>query len=745
MKNKKGFTLIELLSVIVLLGIVLSIVALGVSSIRKSILERQYINVKTEIEIAAEKYYNDTESTQMYVQTLLDEGYLKVDNESKNIVDPRDSENILNCYIVNIINEKGKLDDIGSNPNGCDQELNNTYAIKITDEDGNNIDGNKWYASSFNITAVSNSSETINNYTWTTEENPNVIGTDKEFNLNSLLTERGGVIEDIFYVSGVTDNNVLQSRGQKIRIDTVPPEIDKDDEGNEKIYITNSDEWVKEKTISVELSDVGSGIQSYAFDINDSCINNDSWITLDVPKNKATISKIVNQGGTYYFCAKDGAGNTIKTDKITVENVDGIPPKCSYINEPEENYWIKDNRTISFGCEDNDSGCSYIEYGGIKTECTEEKCDELHNDYTFGNSARKEVILSTIGKFTITDKAGNKTECPVTSGKNKKTDLNVYVDKEMPTIEISGVNYNNSLSVNIKIKDNYSGPKEACISESNNINLCNNWVNCSSGVCTLKLNTTISARKYYIYGKDNAGNTATNYVEVKKISSNKSGTRDYSGSFTQNLNIEGIVLDYSYSSTIGNVNCNSLGKCTVYPRENSYSCEKKESPVTTDPDYVCEERDHYADRWGDCQADDCDFYNNTGYCLFSNGEYEESGFDTEYGCSYKCGDYYEEGDAEYYCSNCSNNLGVYSRIGDLCRAMTRLSNFGNYSGEKRVTAYKNCRFIEYPAEEVCDDDEELKNGTCYYCRRGYLYRNSCVYDSTCYEYEYSYNYTYYVY
>ena len=48
MKNKKGFTLIELLSVIVLIGIVLSLAVLGVSSIRKKVLEKQYINVKTE-------------------------------------------------------------------------------------------------------------------------------------------------------------------------------------------------------------------------------------------------------------------------------------------------------------------------------------------------------------------------------------------------------------------------------------------------------------------------------------------------------------------------------------------------------------------------------------------------------------------------------------------------------------------------------------------------------------------------
>ena len=124
MKNKKGFTLVELLSVIVLIGVILSLAVLGVSSIRKTVLEKQYINVKTEIELAAEKYYNDTESTQMYVQTLLDEGYLKADNESKNIVDPRDSQNKLNCYIVDIKDEKGKLDDTGTYEKDCKQELN---------------------------------------------------------------------------------------------------------------------------------------------------------------------------------------------------------------------------------------------------------------------------------------------------------------------------------------------------------------------------------------------------------------------------------------------------------------------------------------------------------------------------------------------------------------------------------------------------------------------------------------------
>ena len=73
MKNKQGFTLVELLSAIVLLGIIITIGIFSVSSIRNSILEKQYQNVKAEIELAAEKYFSDTESKEVYVETLINE------------------------------------------------------------------------------------------------------------------------------------------------------------------------------------------------------------------------------------------------------------------------------------------------------------------------------------------------------------------------------------------------------------------------------------------------------------------------------------------------------------------------------------------------------------------------------------------------------------------------------------------------------------------------------------------------
>ena len=55
MKNKKGFTLMELLSVIVLLGIIITIGLFSISSIRKTILDRQQKNHKTEIELCKKR------------------------------------------------------------------------------------------------------------------------------------------------------------------------------------------------------------------------------------------------------------------------------------------------------------------------------------------------------------------------------------------------------------------------------------------------------------------------------------------------------------------------------------------------------------------------------------------------------------------------------------------------------------------------------------------------------------------
>ena len=199
MKNKKGFTLMELLSVIVLLGIIITIGLFSISSIRKTILDRQYKNLKTEIELAAEKYYQDTENTFFYVQTLIDEGYIKTDNSSLNIYSPIDS-NIMNCYTINVVDEKATLDDINKNKE-CNTEIAGNYELKIVRENDKTSD--KWYKESEILSAVIKKDNSVDDsliYTWTTDLNPNTIWDKRKFDLKNLLSEKGGVINDVFYV-----------------------------------------------------------------------------------------------------------------------------------------------------------------------------------------------------------------------------------------------------------------------------------------------------------------------------------------------------------------------------------------------------------------------------------------------------------------------------------------------------------------------------------------------------------------
>ncbi|MEG1506093.1 MAG: type II secretion system protein, partial [Bacilli bacterium] len=58
--NNKGFTLVEVLAVIAVLAVVIGISIPVFFKVKESTLEKQFENVKTEIENKAEKYAKDT-------------------------------------------------------------------------------------------------------------------------------------------------------------------------------------------------------------------------------------------------------------------------------------------------------------------------------------------------------------------------------------------------------------------------------------------------------------------------------------------------------------------------------------------------------------------------------------------------------------------------------------------------------------------------------------------------------------
>ena len=741
--NKKGFTLVELLSVIVLIGIVLSIAVLGVSSVRTSILDKQYKNIKTEIELAGEKYYNDTESTKMYVQTLIDEGYLKADNESKKILDPRNSSE-LNCFVVNIDKntEKASLDEHSTGD--CTENLEGNYGIYIKKENESNPEGDtiedKWYNSIFKVIAVANSSENLtNNYSWTTDLNPNVISSNVIFDLTSLINERGGALNDVFYVSTVTGDKVLKSGGTPIKIDTVNPKI----EGN--IKISNDGLWTKEKTVSITLTDVGSGIKKYIFDTTPGCSSESSWTVLEKSQNKVDINKVFNSTGKFYFCAQDEAGNALEEEHIIeITQVDSTPPTCYY--EGEDTNYIRGTRLIKYGCKDEESGCQKIISSSLNDDCNSDNCPIFTKNYTYSGTIITAKIEDTIGKFRIVDKVGNYTDCPVSG----KKELNIYLDNKAPVVSITSMSYSSgTLYVNVSLTDEHSGPRDVKVSFKGTSS---NSVSCN-GSCTVSLNIgSISQGTVTVTGYDKVGNSSSTSKTINMYSKTISGEKDYSGSFTEYLPISGNFLYKTVTPITGSVSCDNNGRCTVYPYETEKDCTLDENPKTTAVTYKDCEDGGTRDSWGNCSANPKTNINENGTCYFSNGTYDgDSFYFPQCDCSCKFGNRWYDGIVNYCCNDCTNSIPCTTEGGQICYNIANAPNFKDYTGPKGVTAYKTCYYRSYQADSYCSLSGYTKHdSTCYKCQRGkltYSYNNGyvCKYDTKCKTYKYEYRYTYYMY
>ena len=355
MKNKKGFTIVELLSVIVILGIIITIGIFSVSSIRKTILDKQYKNVKAEIELAAEKYYADTESNEVYVETLISEGYLKADNKSMIITDPRDGTS-LNCFLVTIDdNEEASLKEEDRSVDGkCIDASTSNRSIKIVTSDESEIsDG--WYKAPIILKAKLTKEGTYS-FIWKSDLNPNTLAENITYDLNELYTERGNVIDDVFYVTATGENETLEAIGKRVRIDGIVPNI-------KSLEIPDKEKWTKTKTLKANVTDIGSGIDGYILSEN-SCENidlKDYHKIGDVPNpNDVKIEYEITKNGTYSFCISDKAGNIKKYEEdIVIDRIDDIPPLCDY---RENTTWTRNNVTVSFGCKDNESGCAKLTY-----------------------------------------------------------------------------------------------------------------------------------------------------------------------------------------------------------------------------------------------------------------------------------------------------------------------------------------------------------------------------------------------
>ena len=732
MKNKKGFTLVELLSVIVLLGIIITIGLFSISSIRKTILDRQYKNLKTEIELAAEKYYQDTENTFFYVQTLIDEGYIKTDNSSLNIYSPIDS-NIMNCYMINVVDGKATLDDKKKNEE-CNAEIAGNYELKIIRENDKTSD--KWYKESEELSAVIKSDNSVDDsliYTWTTDLNPNTIWDKRKFDLKNLLNEKGGVINDVFYVQANSVDKSYRSAGKRIKIDKVKPIIDSADAGEQN-------DWVKQRDVTIKAHDLGSGIVGYLFSDKADCSGNFEKLTK--PQNEFTLKRTFKSNGEYYFCLIDDAGNISDSEKIVIQKVDGKPPKCYYNNENYE--WHSGSRTISYGCQDDESGCDKLIVNGRNTyTCRENNCNIFTQNKDYNETYDKIKINDTeksIGTFKIIDKNGNETTCP----DSNKQYLNLYLDNTNPTVKINSMSYSGGyLTVSASVTDSNSGVQNAYVVYNGKTS---NTISCN-GNCTLRLYVGSLVRgNVTLYGTDKVGNVGSDSKTINVYTGTKSDSSDYNTSFTANISYSGTYLYHDIQNSLGSASCSSSGRCTISPKSTSESCTLKKSPNTSEPDYDSCEDGGSLNRWGECDADDQYFTNYDCVCTFSNGTYNGDNFYCpQIGCVRRFGERWTDREVTYCCSNCLQDIDC-SDSPYVCYNIAAAPNFGDYSGPKKVSAEKRCTYDSYKPNMWCSGDETLIGSTCYSCDRGgYLSETTCYYSGTCTVYSYKFSYEYYSY
>ena len=163
--KKNGFTITELMTVIVVLGILMTFASTSVITVINRVNEKDYDKLITEIEVAATNYAEETNKNLFFVADLIQTG--AIDSKDDKIISPKNRNETLNCYPIEVIYENGTYEATIIEENYIENESCDTTRLKSS---SNNLqiqatkdehDPNKYYinvrwASDFDLIITSN-------------------------------------------------------------------------------------------------------------------------------------------------------------------------------------------------------------------------------------------------------------------------------------------------------------------------------------------------------------------------------------------------------------------------------------------------------------------------------------------------------------------------------------------------------------------------------------------------------------
>ena len=426
MKSRKGFTLVELIGVIVILAIIIAIAVPSYMKIKKNVDENNYKNKINLIEIAGQKFAEDTNITAVFVKELVENGYLEADDRDGNVYGLNGE--IINCYLVlseqkNGIFYSNFIEKDYTDNKVCDynipNELTKNFKIEIYDNDLNHkltYDNDKkwWTKNNVILKAVFKNNEN-NEVTWYEGYGDETISkcNDREnsvcvdTNDSKILYVKSGSVLQQNYTAKSTDKdgNPIIAR-VRVYIDKIVPNFyqNNGDKINEK--------WTnKNINYNVSAYDNESGLYGYK-EINETenCPDEKD----DYIQNKKIV---LQENGKRKICLIDNVGN--KNDTIiNVEKIDKSDINCEFIvaNSPTigekigNRQWYKKTTEIHLNA--LNIGISGVTLG---IENIQEKDFSYNSTNTFiSETIKKNEIVQRKGY--IKNPTGNKKTCSLDIG-----------------------------------------------------------------------------------------------------------------------------------------------------------------------------------------------------------------------------------------------------------------------------------------------------------------------------------------